>query len=77
MNIPQDVVEEAKKIKTKTESDIVIKGLKKEIYPYQKIGVEFFINNNGKAILADTMGLGKSVQSLAYLVHEKINKTRC
>ena len=68
------VVEEAAKIKEKVESDLVIKGLKKEIYPYQKLGVEFFINNGGKAILADTMGLGKTVQSLAYVVHEGLDK---
>ena len=69
------VVSEAAKIKEKKDSDLVIKGLKKDIYPYQKLGVEFFINNGGKAILADTMGLGKTVQSLAYVVHEKLDKT--
>jgi len=65
----------AEQLKTKVASNLVIKGLKQELYPYQKIGVEFFINNNGRAILADTMGLGKTATSLAYVVHQKIPKT--
>jgi len=62
-------------IKKKTDSKIKIKGLKGELFPYQKVGVEFFINNKGKAILADTMGLGKSLQALAYIVHKKLKKS--
>ncbi len=42
-----------------TDSDIKIKNINGELYPYQKVGVEFFINNDGNAILGDTMGLGK------------------
>jgi len=69
------IAEKANKLKTKTTSNLVIKGLKQELYPYQKVGVEFFINNRGKAILADTMGLGKTAQALAYIVHQKIGRT--
>lgn len=69
------IIERAEKLKTKTTSNLVINGLKGELYPYQKIGVEFFINNRGKAILADTMGLGKSLQALAYVVHQKLERT--
>jgi len=66
--------QEAEEIKTKTSSDIKIDGLKLELYPYQKVGVEFFVNNNGRAILADEVGLGKSGQSIAYAVHTKKKK---
>jgi len=65
----------AEELKVATEASITINNLKAPLYPYQSIGVEFFINNNGKAILADTMGLGKTVQSLAYIVHTKQEKT--
>jgi len=68
------LVQQANELKTRTTSSLVIKGLKGELYPYQKVGVEFFINNQGRAILADTMGLGKTAQALAYLVHEKLDK---
>ena len=52
-----------------------IEGIKGTLFPYQLEGVKFFIKNNGKAILADTMGLGKTLQSLAYVVQSKKKKT--
>jgi SWI/SNF-related matrix-associated actin-dependent regulator 1 of chromatin subfamily A len=69
------IIEKANKIKTKTTSDLVIKGLKGKLYDFQKLGVEFLINNNGRAILADQMGLGKTIISLAYIINQKIVKT--
>jgi SWI/SNF-related matrix-associated actin-dependent regulator 1 of chromatin subfamily A len=63
------------KIKNATYSDLKISKIKGELYPYQKLGVEFLVLNKGRAILADTMGLGKTVQALAYVVHEKLTKT--
>ena len=50
------VQENAKRLKATLASDLKIEGIKGELMPYQKVGVEFFINNGGKAILADTMG---------------------
>ena len=51
------------------------KGLKMELYPYQEVGVEFFHNSNGKAILADVPGTGKTAQSLAYVLHAGFSRT--
>jgi len=62
-------------LKKSTDSNTKISGLKLKLYPYQKVGVDFFITNEGKAILADTMGLGKTAQALAYVVHKKMAKT--
>ena len=62
-------------IKRATDSDIEIKGINGELYPYQKVGVEFFMANNGRAILADTMGLGKTLQALAYITTTEQNKS--
>lgn len=70
----KQILERAEEIKNKKDSDLKIRGIKKELYPFQKIGVEFFINNGGRGILSDTMGLGKSAQALAYVVHQKFNK---
>lgn len=50
-----------------TNKNISIEGLKKELLPFQKEGVEFFINKNGRAIIGDEMGLGKTVQALGYI----------
>jgi len=69
------IAKNAERLKKKKTSNLEIKGLKGKLYPYQLIGTEFFINNKGKAILADTMGLGKTVQALGYIVHQNIPKT--
>ena len=59
--------EEIDQIRTKVDTDFNIKGLKKELYPYQKVGVEFLTASGGRAIIADGMGLGKTCQALAYV----------
>ena len=71
----QERIDKAHKIKEATTSNLEIGDIKGELYPYQKLGVEFFMNNNGKGILADTMGLGKTLQTLSYIVHSKKKKT--
>jgi SWI/SNF-related matrix-associated actin-dependent regulator 1 of chromatin subfamily A len=57
-------------IKEKTNTDFIVTGIKKELYPYQKIGVEFLDASGGKAIIADAPGLGKTAQALAYVKHK-------
>jgi len=68
-------LKKAEQLKKSVDTNFTVKGIKGNLYPYQKIGIEFFINNNGKAILADTMGLGKTVQALGYVAHSKKEKT--
>lgn len=48
--------EVAEKIKEGISSNLEIKGIKGELYPYQKLGVEFLLNSGGKALLADSPG---------------------
>jgi len=48
-------------------ADIGVKGLKGELYPFQKKGVAFIESNKGRVLVADEMGLGKTVQALAWL----------
>jgi SWI/SNF-related matrix-associated actin-dependent regulator 1 of chromatin subfamily A len=43
-------------VQQKTDTDITIKGIKGELYPYQKVGVEFLIASGGRAIIADPPG---------------------
>lgn len=62
-------------IRVKKDTDFEIKGLKKELYPYQKVGVEFLVASGGRAIVADAMGLGKTAQALAYIKHEGFKRT--
>lgn len=61
---------ESNAIKSKVQSSLEIKNLKLPLYEYQKIAVEFFLNNNGRIILASDIGTGKTAMSLAYIAHE-------
>lgn len=65
---------EIEKIKQKTDSNISINGIKGELYPYQKVGVEFLIASGGRAIISDSPGCGKSVQALAFAQIKKFNR---
>lgn len=49
-------------------------GLKKELYPFQKIAVEFINNCDGRLILGSEMGTGKTIVSLAYITLKKYKK---
>jgi len=44
-----------------------IKDLKKTLRPFQEDGVAFFKARNGRILLGDEQGLGKSIQTIAYL----------
>ena len=46
-----------------------VKGIKNELYEYQKLGVEFLVNSGGRALLADSPGVGKTAQALGFLTH--------
>lgn len=41
--------------------------MKKELYEFQKEGVEFIDSKKGRALIADEMGLGKTIQAITYL----------
>lgn len=50
-----------------------LKNLPDELFPYQKIGVEFIEKNNGRALIADEQGLGKTCQALTWLkIHPEL-----
>lgn len=53
--------------------NLIIPGLKKELYPHQKEAVGFIEQKNGRALIADSMGLGKTATVLAWLQLNKNN----
>lgn len=61
-------------VRIKKDTDFSVLGLKKELYPYQKVGVEFLIASGGRAIIADAPGLGKTAQALAFVKHSKFSR---
>jgi SWI/SNF-related matrix-associated actin-dependent regulator 1 of chromatin subfamily A len=48
--------------------------VKRPLYPFQNLGVEFLTQAKGRAILADGMGLGKTSQAIAYAAHEGFSR---
>lgn len=46
-------------------------GDRKNLYDFQKRGVEFLNARDGRALLADEMGLGKTVQALSFISENK------
>ncbi len=59
----------ANRIKEAKTSSLQIRGIKGDLYEYQKLGIEFLINSGGRALLADSPGVGKTVQALGYITH--------
>jgi len=62
------------KIRTLTDTDFRVKGLKGEPYPYQNVGMQFIDAANGRTIVADAPGVGKTLQALGYAVHRKFTR---
>ena len=50
-----------------TDFVLEIPGLKGKLRPFQKTGVALLEYFGGRALLADQMGMGKTVQILAWL----------
>lgn len=62
-------------LKNTFESDFVVNNIKGSPWGYQRVGVEFMEATEGRCIIADEMGTGKTMQSLCYVAHKKIEKT--
>jgi SWI/SNF-related matrix-associated actin-dependent regulator 1 of chromatin subfamily A len=74
----KEIKEQEEKIETirqKVETKFIVKGLKRDLYAYQKVGVEFLTASGGRAIIADAPGLGKTAQSLAFMKHSNFKRT--
>ncbi len=56
-------------VKQKNETSFNPKNIKAKLYDYQKIGVEFLMAANGRALIADEPGCGKTIQALSYVSH--------
>lgn len=63
----QDYLTKSKVNVDQVNDDIEIPGLQMQLYPYQKQGVAFLEQKEGRALIGDEMGLGKTCQALAWL----------
>ena len=57
-------------IRAKEDSDIDIPTIL-PLYPFQKVGVEFVNRAGGRAMIADQMGLGKTVEGIGFALTNK------
>lgn len=62
----QDKIKQLNEIKKNFEADTDVSHLKLPLMGYQRAGVAFLEAANGTVFLADSMGLGKTSQALAY-----------
>ncbi len=53
--------------KASSDFEVVNFGNGNEMFPFQKAGVEFIESIGGNGMIADQMGLGKTIQSLGYI----------
>jgi SNF2 family DNA or RNA helicase len=55
-------------IRVKEDTDLpeLKQGMKYPLYGFQKVGVEFVMRAGGRAMIADQMGLGKTIQAIGY-----------
>lgn len=67
-------IKRSAELKTATDSDLKI-PVKGELYPYQKVGVEFLVASGGRAIITDEMGTGKSAQALGFVKYCGFQRT--
>lgn len=56
-------------------SSLDIPGVKRKLFPYQKAGVMEMSQRRGRALLADGMGLGKTIQALAFWSFNHVGRT--
>ena len=59
--LPESVFEEIQN------EELVLKGIKCELRPYQIVGVKYILNKE-KVLLGDEMGLGKTIQAIAAMI---------
>jgi SWI/SNF-related matrix-associated actin-dependent regulator of chromatin subfamily A-like protein 1 len=57
------------RIKSQGTTTFRVKGLKRELFMYQNVGVEFLTQTKGRSMLADEQGIGKTTQAIAYSKH--------
>jgi SNF2 family DNA or RNA helicase len=56
-----------KAMQTESNFDLKHFGNGKELMPFQRAGLEFVEATDGNCLISDSMGLGKTIQALAYL----------
>ena len=70
-----EIEKEVNEVKEAEKSKIEVKGIKGDLYEYQKLGIEFLTKSGGRALLADSPGVGKTVQALGFITHNEYKRS--
>jgi SWI/SNF-related matrix-associated actin-dependent regulator 1 of chromatin subfamily A len=68
----KDRREDLDEIRVKEDVEFDIKGMQLQLYPYQKVGVKFVERADGRCLIADAPGLGKTAQAIGFAQHKKL-----
>lgn len=68
----KDRREDLDEIRVKEDVDFTIKGMNLQLYPYQKVGVKFVERADGRCLIADAPGLGKTAQAIGFAQHKNL-----
>jgi len=68
----RDRREDLDEIRVKEDVDFSIDGMQLQLYPYQKVGVKFVERADGRCLIADAPGLGKTAQAIGFAQHKNL-----
>jgi SWI/SNF-related matrix-associated actin-dependent regulator of chromatin subfamily A-like protein 1 len=68
----KDRREDLDEIRGKDDIDFDIKGMQLSLYAYQRVGVRFIERADGRCLIADAPGLGKTAQAIGFAQHKKL-----
>ena len=72
LNKLKDRREDLDEIRVKEDVEFDIKGMQLQLYPYQKVGVKFVERADGRCLIADAPGLGKTAQAIGFAQHKNL-----
>jgi SWI/SNF-related matrix-associated actin-dependent regulator 1 of chromatin subfamily A len=68
----KDRREELDEIRVQEDIEFTIDGMQLQLYPYQRVGVKFVERADGRCLIADAPGLGKTAQAIGYAQYKKL-----
>jgi SWI/SNF-related matrix-associated actin-dependent regulator 1 of chromatin subfamily A len=64
--------EDLDEIRVQDDIGISIEGMQLQLYPYQRVGVKFIERADGRCLVADAPGLGKTAQAIGYAQYKNL-----
>ena len=68
----KDRREDLDEIRVQDDIEFKIDGMQLQLYPYQRVGVKFVERADGRCLIADAPGLGKTAQAIGYAQYKKL-----